>query len=508
MTINQIHNNISVSSSSFNVGFIFYYWPYYRDTNKEIEKEQHEWNINDHSGYTIKQLYVPPKWGTFKQEVLQYGFIDIDEYYELVIQNAIQHFATNKVRNIKATINYENRRLHYDILDGTPFAIPNLMALILYCNFSALSTAFSATFRKLTSKESISSVKTRNQQYWWLSKILRETVELFGDKGDHNSGKGTGPYYSGMSFKMVLPEFYMRLCSPTSTSKQLEIASRFSGRNGIIIQLNDNVGIGADGLRSFNCSWISSFSEEDERLYCGGNYRICVQSVRFQVDGIWKNYEEFIHAMFVLDGMVSGAPIHSKNKPTSKDIMIISSLIEYELNTKKSLSEEYDEYMLNTFRLYCTNKKTVVFSMSDVEKRFKGLSSLLFCALERNCIIDENSEQNLVKQTIFNLFGNLETIRIVDNTASFDSYPFSLPKLLSLWAVTTSRPKIVITARHPRKKNKYENGRSWLYEAFCAPSMEIHRNSKQYKTELTIIKGDKIKQIQDTDCLSFEQINC
>ena len=81
------------------------------------------------------------------------------------------------------------------------------------------------------------------------SRILRETVQYYGRSGndgyrdkDNNLewvDEGMeGPFYCGMSFVMVIPSFNIRLCAPTSTSKQVEVATRFGGDEGIIIQLN------------------------------------------------------------------------------------------------------------------------------------------------------------------------------------------------------------------------------------------------------------------------------
>ncbi len=57
--------------------------------------------------------------------------------------------------------------------------------------------------------------------------------------------------------------FRIRLCAPTSTSVHIEVATKFSGRDGMIIALQ--IPNGLNGLRSFDCSWISQYKEEDER---------------------------------------------------------------------------------------------------------------------------------------------------------------------------------------------------------------------------------------------------
>ena len=76
--------------------------------------------------------------------------------------------------------------------------------------------------------------------------------------------------YSGMSFKMVVPQFHIRLSSPSSTSMHKEVAQRFAGSNGIIMMFNNDGDQWSKFLRCFDVSWLSRYPEEDERfeMYC------------------------------------------------------------------------------------------------------------------------------------------------------------------------------------------------------------------------------------------------
>ncbi len=74
----------------------------------------------------------------------------------------------------------------------------------------------------------------------------------------------SGPFYCGMNILMNMPCFNIRLCSPTSTSKKIEVATKFSGPNGIIIHFNNPWTYQYQYLRGFNVSWLSRYGEEDE----------------------------------------------------------------------------------------------------------------------------------------------------------------------------------------------------------------------------------------------------
>ena len=79
----------------------------------------------------------------------------------------------------------------------------------------------------------------------------------------------TGPFYTGISCVLEMPSFSLRLCSPSSTSVHLEVALKFGGEEGLILQLiTEGMLAGTSSfLKGLDCSRISKYKEEDER-YC------------------------------------------------------------------------------------------------------------------------------------------------------------------------------------------------------------------------------------------------
>eukprot|EP01084_Bolivina_argentea_P312342 540747_1 len=182
------------------------------------------------------------------------------------------------------------------------------MSLILYCDFSDYCSRFSASFRKTSGHEPLEEVRKRNEEFYWQSKLFREAVEIFGSAGyqdiDGWRDREKGPFYTGVDRVLIIPSFVIRLCSPTSTSKQIEVSMNFAKRNGIIIQLN-NTGHGmACLLTFFDVSWLSSYSAEDERVFCGGWMSIRIESIRIVENS--KNYKLWMNALFILDSMLRG----------------------------------------------------------------------------------------------------------------------------------------------------------------------------------------------------------
>lgn len=60
--------NAKICKLSFQIGYIFYYWDYYK-----IKRERYSntvYNINTHSGFEPHELYIELKYSTLKEEIL------------------------------------------------------------------------------------------------------------------------------------------------------------------------------------------------------------------------------------------------------------------------------------------------------------------------------------------------------------------------------------------------------------------------------------------------------
>ena len=56
----------------------------------------------------------------------------------------------------------------------------------MYCDYSLLSRDFTLSFQKRNEFELISQIKKRNQKYYHWSKILKNTIQDYGQ--DYNGG--------------------------------------------------------------------------------------------------------------------------------------------------------------------------------------------------------------------------------------------------------------------------------------------------------------------------------
>ena len=143
-----------------------------------------------------------------------------------------------------------------------------LICIILYTDFTELFADFSSTFRSKHKYEAFTSIKKRNEKYFWLSKGLKEMIEHYGQSQYEGIGllpKLRGPFYTGMSIVLKIDQFVMTLIDPTSTTIHKEVATRFGGEDGMLIQFDNSTGDGRF-VNGFDVSWISRYGlQEDER---------------------------------------------------------------------------------------------------------------------------------------------------------------------------------------------------------------------------------------------------
>ena len=229
------------SASSFSVGLRFYYWEFYKYLKELPQNEQMIVGIvdnsNDHSGYDIFDLFIIGKYASFKEEIMAYKYLTLEQYQKCVFK-VNQYINAKIVKATKAvygdwTVPYMKG---YNISKDAPLLFSHLLSLVIYCDNSELCTDFSGSFRAIHRFETLGSIKQRNSEYYWFSKFLRETVECYGQcSADYH--QLLGPYYCGMSIVLNMPAFNIRLCAPTSTSVHIEVAMKFSTDQWMIIQI-------------------------------------------------------------------------------------------------------------------------------------------------------------------------------------------------------------------------------------------------------------------------------
>ena len=267
-----------MSSDSFNVGLRFYYWERYVELEEIPQTHKHfvqSGSPDCHSGFQVRDLFITRKYASFKEEMVNYEHEFKKDSLQLpaVIEKAKAYAKGSEV--IKATVAKGNWASggeippYYGISAGSPLLVEHLLSVLLYCDYTKHSAAFSRSFRRTDEFEGLQSIKQRNSKYFWMAKRLRETVEIYGQcsRGDAPAFNDSliGPFYTGINTVINMPYFAIRLCAPTSTTFRIHVAMKFSGAQGMILSLNNpHKNWKCSKLRGFNASVISRYREEDE----------------------------------------------------------------------------------------------------------------------------------------------------------------------------------------------------------------------------------------------------
>ena len=71
---------LRVTARCFSTGFLFWYWPYYGTEEAENIKQRDAYEGVDFGGFSIRETFVKPYFGSFKEEVLESALIDIKQF--------------------------------------------------------------------------------------------------------------------------------------------------------------------------------------------------------------------------------------------------------------------------------------------------------------------------------------------------------------------------------------------------------------------------------------------
>eukprot|EP01083_Nonionella_stella_P156304 506055_1 len=369
--------------------------------------------------------------------------------------------STKEARLLKAE---ENQLLHYGIAHGSPILLEHLMCIILYCDYSKLCTAFSATFRRLQPYERIEVTISRNAEYANWSKRLREAVELYGKRGwekrerdevkwNEDRNRIKGPFYCGVGTLMVVPEFNIRLCAPTSTTTDDIIAQSFATDRGTVLELNNTGHWHSDSLRIWDCKWISHYSKEDEKLMFGGLYTMKIQGITKRITK--QIFKSSFEPLFWYDCMVTGVSVR-KHKPriegkrAHEQIETLDHLISWRLG-RVQRRKDIDPYIYDTFKTFTNHKKQIIINLYQIHNYFEKLRNLVIlkwikiwdcavCGAKGNNVNSARCHRcqafpprkvhgfnNLLQPTLFRVFQNIEHIVIYTTSGNGEfEYAFDL----------------------------------------------------------------------------------
>ena len=119
-------------------------------------------------------LYVTPKYETFKEEILNYQQINLHQYSYEILVKANEYHSTDLVKSIEC--NRYSIPAGYGISKEDVISVDRLASIILYTDYSNLSSQFTSTFRKSNTFEPIQATIQRHRHYYWLGRFRNRSI--------------------------------------------------------------------------------------------------------------------------------------------------------------------------------------------------------------------------------------------------------------------------------------------------------------------------------------------
>lgn len=354
------------------------------------------WHSNGHHEHTqqhAKYWLIPEKFSDFKKELLSVDNrklgMDMKQY----------QFAESKAerllkqsQDLKALRSDDEHGLYpYGIRNGSPLSAQHAMSIVFYCSCTLLSAEFSKSFRKVRKTETDYAVKARHSKWYHFGKLVRETVELYGTKLRDSRIQF---FYHGVSM-IHFSKFIANFCCPTSTTTQFEVATAFTDESkGVILQLEKTQHQNGLDLKYFNCTLLSRYAHEDERLFIGG-------MAPLQIASMWivqknQNLRCFVRAITLFGRALDG----DDAELPSKEYRIIEAL------AKGKLKGADFQYVNDCFCAFTADRKQIAMNAAVVPLEYRQKKKPLLVRM------NEDKQNIVVLERVMQVFVNVEVLRV------------------------------------------------------------------------------------------------
>eukprot|EP01084_Bolivina_argentea_P053493 98212_1 len=300
----DIVNDEKVNNHNYDIysyGLKFYYWKYYQHSHKYIKKKNY------------------PKYTSFKEELLHNATARIGcQQFKYEMHKASLHITTQCCRKRIAKPNYISTT-YWGIQNNDAITVIHLVAVLIYCNYDGVQYEFSKTFRRIYPNECVASVKMRNAEFFYFTKLLYETVNIYGIicGGNENRIKR---FYHGINKEMLFDSLSCNISSPFSTTSSFAVAVHFSKNVGMILELSAHA-----FLKYWNCSWLSDFGNENEKLFIGGFYPFSFVNIIQPSKGL--DHSKYASCLSIIDQLMTDYDFLSEQEMQDVNTLHPSGLV-------------------------------------------------------------------------------------------------------------------------------------------------------------------------------------
>ena len=180
---------------------------------------------------------------SLREEIIESGFLTLSEWKEFVALKAAKYLKSNRVRKMTAGRAYGGTTTG-QIEKGKPLTVQHLFAVILYCDFGPLCTAFSESMRMMNVFEDLESLVLRHSKFAHFGRFLVEMVvdhgvngyeSMFGDAESER-----GPFFCGINCPLQFGSYAITFKGPCSTTTAHSVSLNFAKSNGLILCIQNH----------------------------------------------------------------------------------------------------------------------------------------------------------------------------------------------------------------------------------------------------------------------------
>eukprot|EP01084_Bolivina_argentea_P262137 443229_1 len=258
-----------------------------RTLDEEI-KNRYKTNIGSYGfGIDHQHHHLGPCKGNdcLKTELLNSQYVSQNNWISTFAKAIQKYKLIIKDENFKAKQFDDN----YNICRHDQMGLHNILVICFYTDFSKLCTSYRASYRRLENDKNNDDVRKRHKIFYYLSRMLFETIEFFGETMTNKD-----LVFHGLDKELLFDNFITHFNAPMSTTIVKESAINFAGRDGIILHLkNGNTDISENyniskyqpnQPRYLDVNWISAHNLEKEWLFYGNSIIFQVVNIQHMRD--------------------------------------------------------------------------------------------------------------------------------------------------------------------------------------------------------------------------------
>ena len=279
---------------------------------KNISREYSSKYVDYRFGVWIDYTVNSPFFASMKQEMTENDICTLtSDQWQSTMMKALTHLDSEK---IKGGERYKAKRTDkkYGIDFGKTIGTENVMAILIYCNYTDLQRHFTETFCKMNIDETEEMIMERHcRNYYWLGRyVVLQTDSILLDCSQlsnnlffralfiaiHFYGERMTPktvVWHGVSRRMKFESFATFFECPTSTSTEQEVAVKFSGSDGMILKLKSK--FNRDCSTMLDVSTFSNYPAECERLFV--KEALIISDVMMRIDEKWTQFGLYFEAL-------------------------------------------------------------------------------------------------------------------------------------------------------------------------------------------------------------------